>query len=228
MSSVVDVGDAIELTFSANTGASVTATWLDPDLVPVVEDETVPENPPGSGRYPATFLPTRAGMWTARFTASGAATANEAYFVRATVFTGPPPLAAVGDVAAQFGSLTPAQETLAGWLLRAASQIVRSRFPKVDEQIAAGRLSADMVALAVTNMVLRVMRNPGGLRSETVGPFSRSYDTTTAAGLLVLTDTDSALLEPTPEPGGAPGVVRTIWARPGLAPPPYGVRHGWW
>lgn len=233
MTAVVDVGDALELTFTTTTGATVTASWYDPDAVPVFEDQDVTENPVASGRFPHTFLPDRPGMWKAVFTASGTATANDAYYVRVRSLYGPAPLAAVGDIGEQFGSMSAAQEQLAGVLIRAASQMIRGRRADIDAQITAGTVSADLVALAVTNMVLRVMRNPGGLRSETVGPFSRTYDTTYAAGLLVITADDEALLSPVALPGQTPtGPVRMLQAsaplgisplyRPGSRP------DGWW
>lgn len=232
MSGVVDVGDALELTFTTNPGATVTASWYDPDMVPVFEDVPVSENPTTSGRYPKTFLADRPGMWTAEFKASGAATANDRYYVRARSLAGPAPLAAVGDVAEQFGTLSGAQEQLTSVLIRAASQIIRARRPGIDSLISAGTVSGDLVALAVTNMVLRVLRNPNGLRAETVGPFSRTYDTTYAAGLLVLSADDESLLSPVAQEGKASGPVRMLQAhaplsigpirRPGLPP------DGWW
>jgi hypothetical protein len=229
MSGVVDVGDAIELTFTTATGADVLVSWLDPDSTAVVDQVEVTEDPAGSGKFPYTFLASRAGMWTAQFTASGAATAVERYWVRATDFTGPPPLAAIGDVAGQYGTLTATQEGLTGWLLRAASKMVRAAFPNIDDQLTAGTLDRDVVALAVANMVLRVLRNPGGLRSETVGPFSRSWHTTIAAGLLVITDAEAAMF--TPLPPLLPATVSpvgTIKLKPGLAPNPDGVTsYGW-
>lgn len=228
MSGVVDVGDAIELTFSTVTGATVLVSWFDPDMVAVVDQAAVTETPAGSGSYPYTFLPTSAGVWTAQFTASGAATAVERYYVRATALTGPPPLAAIGDVAGQYGTFTPAQESLTGWLLRAASKMVRARFPNIDAQLAASTLDRDVVALAVTNMVLRVLRNPGGLRSETVGPFSRSWDTRVAAGLLVITADEEAMFTPTITLPATVNPVGTVYLRPGLAPYPKGLnRSGW-
>ncbi len=233
MSGVVDVGDALELTFATSPGATVTVSWYDPDAVPVFEDQAVAEQPAGSGLFPQTFLADRPGMWTAEFRASGAATANERYYVRARALTGPLPLASVGDVAEQ-KTLSATEEQLTIVLIRAASQMIRGRRADIDTQIAAGVVSGDLVALAVTNMVLRVLRNPGGLRAETVGPFSRTYDTTYAAGLLVLTADEERLLNPVAQPGQvAPGPVRMIQAsaplgiaavrRAGTLPP-----DGWW
>lgn len=226
MSTVADVGDAIELIFITVPGATVHLDWLDPDQATVLDNVTATENPAGSGQYPYTFILTAPGVWTAEFRGTGTTTVVERYYVRATSLGGPPPFAAVGDVAAQFGSMTPAEESLAGWLLRAASNMIRSRRPTIDQQIADGLVSQDMAALAVTNMVLRVLRNPGGLRSETVGPFSRSYDTTVAAGLLVITDGEWSLLEPAGS-DYPPVKVGNITPRAALAIAPIHRRGGW-
>jgi len=225
MSTVVDAGDAIELTFTTVPGATVTVTLINADQDEVESALPVDESPSGSGKFPYTFIVSTPGVWTVEFRATGTTAAVERYYVRASALSGPPPFAAVGDVAAQYGSMTAAEESLAGWLLRAASNMVRARQPTIDQQISDGLVSSDLAALAVTNMVLRVLRNPGGLRSETVGPFSRSYDTTAAAGLLVITDDELALL-------AAAGGIRTavigqIRPKPALAIVP-GRKPGWW
>lgn len=237
MTTVADVGDAVELIFITVPGATVSLTWLTPppNQVPVLDGVNVPESPVNSGQFPYTFnLTEPAGMWTAEFTASGTTTVVEPYYVRVTSLTGPPPFAAVGDVRNQFGDMTTTQQSLAAWLIRAASAMLRSRVPLIDQQIAQGLVTQEMAALVVTNMVLRVMRNPNGLRSETTGPFSRTYDTTAAAGLLVITDYDLAAITPievVPDGIGALG-IGTIRVVPGLAPPLNyrrlgGGRHGW-
>jgi hypothetical protein len=205
----VDVGDAFELTFTTTPGAAVTVSWYDPDLLPVLDGVSVPETPAASGKYPRTFVPNSAGLWHAVFNASGTATAVEEFWVRANAITGQPPLATVGEVGDQFGTMTDAQEGLAKSLLRAASKLVRQRFPLIDTNIAAGRLDPEVVGLAVVNMVLRVLRNPRGLRASTTGPFSVTYDTTTAAGQLAISADE----------------IGTIWVTPGLGYG-YGRRHG--
>lgn len=219
--SSADVGDAVELTFEITTGATVTATWYDPVGTVVLTAVPVPETPAGSGKYPYTFVATSPGVWTATFTASGAAVAVERYFVRAYPVTGPPPLATISDVEELNGPLDTSQSGLVAALIRHASRMIRARYPDLDARIVAGDLDLADAALAVTQMILRVLRNPHGIRSESVGPFTRTFDTTSAAGLLSITDAETALLagladEPVP-------VVRTIWARPGLAPPPSGT-----
>ncbi len=224
----VDVGDAFELIFTTTPGATVLRSWYDPDDTPIVELDPVAENPPGSGRYPYTFQTTSPGMWTVRVTVSGTATAVEEHNVFARAIPAEKPLAATGHVAEQYGPLAGDQEALVKSLLRAASAMIRARIPAVDTMIADGRLNPELVALAATHMVLRVLRNPSGLRSEAIGPFSRAYDTKYAAGQLVLGEEELGLLTPViVDPLLAPFPVGTAWLRPGLAPPPYGVTRGW-
>ncbi len=226
MSAVVDVGDAIELTFATAPGATVTVSWYDPDQVAVIDAVDVPEDADVPGAFPYTFVVSAAGVWTAEFRASGTTAAVERYYVRASSLSGPPPFAAIGDVVAQYGSMTAAEESLAGWLLRAASNMIRSRRPTIDQQITDGLVSQEMAALAVTNMTLRVLRNPNGLRSETVGPFSRSFDTTVAAGLLVFTDAEEKLIAPTGTESYTPAIGQ-MRPRAALAIAPIYRRGGW-
>lgn len=221
----VDVGDAFELTFTTATGATVRHSWYNPADLPVYELQPIVENPVGSGRYPQVFQADESGLWTVRVVVTGTATAQEEHYVYARPVPAEKPLAVLGHVVEQFGALTTAQEGLTNALLRAASKMIRARIPALDEMLADGRLDPDLVALAVTNMVLRVLRNPGGLRAETVGPFSRTYDTTYAAGLLVLTKDEAAILTPTVTAANAVSPIGTARIVPGLAP---GRRHGGW
>jgi hypothetical protein len=218
MSSSVYVGTAVELTYNGATGATVTASWLDPASNLVLAAVAVTEAPAGSGKFPYTFLVTAPDIWTARFTSSGAQTAVDQYYVRGLPLDGPPPLATVGEIGEEFGSMTAAQEALAEVLLRRASAMVRGMYPDLATRIGAGQLDANLAAQAALNMVLRVMRNPSGLRSKTVGPFTETYDTTQATGLLQLTPAETQLLV---APTSA--VASTIMCRPGLAPPPRGL-----
>lgn len=218
---LVDVGDAFELTFATVTGATVTASWYDNNLSPVFEDVAVAESPASSGMYPHTFIGTAAGMWKVMFRASGTAVQIEEHWVRISPVSGPPPLASVGDVATlRGGTLSTAQSGLARYLLRAASKMVRRAFPEIDDNLDAGTLDADAVAHTVANMVARVLRNPDGLRSQSIGPFSYAYDTQIAAGELVLTDADAAAFVPEVDDDSVAAFgVGTIRLGAGLAPP---------
>jgi hypothetical protein len=212
----VDVGDAVELTLTTTGGATVTATWAHPDGTVVLDAVPVPESATAPGQYPYTFTGTSEGLWRATFRASGTTQQTEAYFVRFRAVGGPPPLATVGEYTELFGPLSPARESLVRALLRRASQLLRDSHPNLTERIAAGQLSGDSASLAVINMAARVMRNPNGLRSESTGPFTRSYDPDLASGLLTLTDADTVLL------AGARRARRragTIWTRPGMGYP---------
>ncbi len=222
----VDVGDAFELVFTTTTGATVRRSWYDPADQPVVELEPVAEYPPGSGRYPYVFQATSPGIWTARVTVTGTTNQVEEHFVYARPVPAEKPLAVTGHVSEQYGTLTAAQEGLTSALLRTASKLVRQRFPRVDAQIVAGLIDPEVVALVVTNMVLRVLRNPGGLRSETIGPFSKSYDVGEAAGLLAITKAEEGMLTPV-RAGSTAFAIGTVMMRPGLAPPPAGLSRGW-
>lgn len=217
----MDVGDAVTVTFTTTPGATVVVSWIGPNGLTAIDRAAVVESPAASGKYPSTYVVNAPGVWQVLYTASGTATQVERFYVRANALTGPPPLATAGEVAEQFGALSPTQEALTATLLRGASKLVRSRFPRIDAQIAKGVLDPDVVALAVVGMVLRVLRNPQGLRSETVGPFSRAYDTSAAAGLLVITADDESMFKPN---AARLSRARTIMARPGLAPWPHGAR----
>lgn len=227
-STVVDVGDAFTVTYTSLAGALVTVDWLDPDLVPVIDQEVVPPAAGQPTKYPQQFVGTRPGMWTARFFDVGA---TEDYFVRVTSTVGlPPPLAAIGDVEVRYGDLDDEQHDLTAYLLKAASAKVRQRFPLLGEHLTAGRLDQNVVAETVAGMVLRVLWNPEGLRSETTGPFSRTYDTSAAAGMLVITGDDAQAFVPPDATAGrkrfpAAGTIRVL---PGLAPPVRRSGYGPW
>jgi hypothetical protein len=225
LSGVVDVGDAFELTYTSIAGALVTYDWLDQYQAPVISQEIVPPKAGEPTKYPVTLVPTAPGMWTARFFNAGQ---TEDYFVRATTTVGqPPPLAAIGDVEIRYGDLDDDQHQLTGYLLKAASKMVRQRFPLIGEQMAAGLLDQDVIAQTVAGMVLRVLWNPEGLKSETTGPFSRTYDTSAAAGLLVVTGDDAQAFVP-PDSGATAKtkfpVAGTIRVQPGMAPPVRTIR----
>ncbi|WP_047893254.1 hypothetical protein [Micromonospora sp. RV43] len=221
--SLVTVGDALELTFTTTPGAVVTVCWISPAGELVQNDAPVPESAGTPGAYLVTLLPSSPGVWEARFTARGTVTASESYYVRARPIGGPPPLATVGEVVEMFRPLTDAEQGLTKELLRRASHMVRTSVPRFAERLAAGQLDADTLGHAVINMVLRVLRNPGGLRAETVGPFSRTFDISAAAGLLVFTDAELAMLNPNTTAAAAAAATAFGTIRAGAGP----LMSGW-
>ena len=107
------------------------------------------------------------------------------------------PFASPDDVDA-LRPLDPDERGRAGVLLGYASALIRKSAPDIDTRIAAGALDPDLARMVAVDMVIRVLRNPDGVRQETVGPSSISYDTTAAPGQLVLTPDDLAMLMPPP------------------------------
>ncbi len=101
----------------------------------------------------------------------------------------------VADVEARLGRpLTDAERDLAAVLLEDAETLIRAKIPDLDERIADGRLRREVVVMIEANAVVRVLRNPGGYRSETAGDYSYTLDTRAAAGYLTIPDSDWRLL----------------------------------
>jgi hypothetical protein len=234
---VSDVGDAIELTYTTTPGATVVMSWIHtPTEAILQQDVTVPETVTGgvhTGKYPITLVGPLPGVYEAVFTSYGTATTKESFFERFDPVSTVPPLATVGEYTELYGDLSAARSSICRALLKRASQLVRDSYPNIDARITAGTVPGDSVGLAVLNMVARVMRNPDGLRSQTIGPISRSFDTDVATGMLTITDAETALLNP-PTGGrdGGRGKMGTARVQGGMVPKtirrsrPYGPFFG--
>lgn len=92
-----------------------------------------------------------------------------------------------------------------------------ARHVDVAARIAAGRLTVDGVRDAVVDIVLRVIRNPGGVRSQSSGPFSQVVDASVASGRIELTRADRRALGMTTGPQTVPVVDPALHA-PAHAP----------
>lgn len=104
------------------------------------------------------------------------------------------------DVEALWRPLTQVELAVAQARLTVASAVVRQRFRTIDQRVASGELSVDVVRGVVVDMVKRVLQAPDGVRSrsQTVGPFSESVtygDEQNRLGLY-LTGEELALLAP--------------------------------
>lgn len=225
-----DVGDAIELTYTTAPNATVVMDWIHTGTGAVLQqDIAVPELVVGgvhTGQYPITLVGGLAGVFEAVFTSYGTATTKESFFERFDPISTVAPLATVGEYTELYGSLSPARAATCRALLKRASQLVRDSYPSIDARITAGTVPGDSVGLAVLNMVARVMRNPDGLRAQTIGPISRSFDTEQATGMLALTDAETALLNP-PTGGRASsrGRMGTARIQGGMVPKAAPVRR---
>lgn len=69
-----------------------------------------------------------------------------------------------------------------------------ARHVDVAARIAAGRTTTADVRDAVVAIAVRVMRNPGGVRSQSTGPFSQVIDSSVASGRIEITRADRRAL----------------------------------
>ena len=125
--------------------------------------------------------------------------------------------ATVDDVAARLGrDMDEAERRLAAVLLDDVEERLRARIPDLDDRVAADEHYRALVVSVEATAVVRVLRNPGGYRSETDGNYSYSLDTRAAAGFLTILDEELALL----------GAARGAWtAVPALNSPGHHHRH---
>lgn len=107
------------------------------------------------------------------------------------------PLAEPADVEALWRPLSDDEATVATRLLRIASRIVRTRYPDVDDRIAAATLAAEDVADVVAMMVKRAMQAPAadGVESAswTAGPFGTNTKYSNPDGNLYMTAEEKLL-----------------------------------
>lgn len=227
---MTDVGDAIELTYTTAPGATVVMDWIHTPSGAVLQSgiQVLEKIVAGqhTGQYPITLVGALPGVFEAVFTASGTATSRDSYFERFDPISSVPPLATLGEYTDLYGALTATRAATCRALLKRASQLVRDSYPGIDERIASGIVSADSAGLAVLNMVARVMRNPDGLRSQTIGPISRSFDADAASGMLQITTADAGMLIPPANTGrGVRGRIGTVRVTGGMVPKVH--RRGW-
>lgn len=133
------------------------------------------------------------------------------------------PIARVADLRARYEApIGPADEPRVAQLLIDAESRLRAEVPDLDERIEDNTPPEELVVLALCDMVARVLRNPAGYTSQTVGSLSYSVSGTSAAsGRLEVTAAERALL-------GIRGIRQTATtipyadytlARPLTAPP---------
>lgn len=109
------------------------------------------------------------------------------------------PFADATDVAARWRTLTSDEQARANVLAEDASDMIRTRWPDVDDRVAAGKLTAASLTRVVANMVKRAMivGDNEGLesRSENAGPFGYSDKFTNPNANLYFTAEDVRLLD---------------------------------
>lgn len=103
------------------------------------------------------------------------------------------------DVEARWRPLSDAEDAVADRLAMDASDMIRERWPDVDDRITAGSLTADGLTRIVAQMVKRAMIVGDALglesRAQTAGPFSVSDKFSNPTGNLYLTNADILYLD---------------------------------
>jgi hypothetical protein len=106
-------------------------------------------------------------------------------------------------------SFAPAELDRIQSMIDRAERLLLRRFPTLPARLAdvADRLDVDTVTDVVVAMVTRVLRNAGGVRSQTSGPFSQVLDQAVASGRMEITREDRDQLG---YGGGAAGTVAVV------------------
>ena len=103
--------------------------------------------------------------------------------------------ATVDDVVAEYdGTIADDQIEYVERKLTSAELVVRSVAGDIGARIGSGQTTFDAVKLVLCNMVIRLLRNPEGVRTQTVGPFSVSVDPSVSSSQLLITREDRQLL----------------------------------
>jgi hypothetical protein len=79
-------------------------------------------------------------------------------------------------------------------LLADAWAIANVQLPNLDASVTAGTTSPDAVRAVLSAMVIRVLRNPDGVRQWSVDDYSETRDSTLSSGALYLTADELNLL----------------------------------
>lgn len=100
------------------------------------------------------------------------------------------------DLEARWRPLSAQETTNANALLGDAWALLLSRRPTLEADMAAGTVSQANVVRVVSAMVLRVLRNPEGVLSETVDDYTYRRDAVVSGGLLHVTGDELADITP--------------------------------
>ena len=113
----------------------------------------------------------------------------------------------IADIEARWRPLSAAEQDVAQSFIDDAWAVVLSQVPGVETRMTAETLSVDLVVKVVSAMVLRILKNPDGLRQWSVDDASFTRDQALSAGLLYLADSERIELMPRATYFGAGYVV---------------------
>lgn len=81
-------------------------------------------------------------------------------------------------------------------LIDKAELLLTSKVANLAERITSNEIDLDTVAAVVEDMVLRVVANPEGKKSERIDDYAYTFDDRVAAGFLFVTDEELARILP--------------------------------
>ena len=111
------------------------------------------------------------------------------------------------DLESRFRPLSADEATFANALLDDAWAILLSQRPNLEAQIDAGTVPEGVATFVLSAMVLRVLRNPNGVKQWSVDDYSETRDSSLAAGSLYVSPEELGLLVPV---GAGSGAAFTI------------------
>lgn len=76
------------------------------------------------------------------------------------------------------------EKALANLLIGSALTLLRARIPGLDEKVSTGAVDPELVSMVIASAVARVLKNPDGWYSQTMGPFTGTMSTKAASGYL--------------------------------------------
>lgn len=94
----------------------------------------------------------------------------------------------VSDIVARFRPLSDLEIINAQAFLEDAWELMQTRRPTIEADMAAETVREGNVIRVLVNMVLRVLRNPEGKISESIDDYSYTRDNTAASGVLMIFD----------------------------------------
>lgn len=107
--------------------------------------------------------------------------------------------ATVAQLVAKFRPLSSTEEATAEVHLEEGSALLRRKVDGLDDGIADGSVDSVLVRKVLTDAVKRVMSNPSGVTSQTVGPEAATFAGLNARSELTFTDEELALVTPVSE-----------------------------
>lgn len=100
----------------------------------------------------------------------------------------------LADLEARWRPLADSEKSNAQALLDDAWAIANAQVPLLNSSLDGGNVSPEVVRAVVSAMVIRVLRNPDGVRTWSVDDYSQTRDNSVSAGALYLSPDELALI----------------------------------